>query len=369
MRSAFTLSDRPWRLRPSLLWAVLLGTALGACGGGGSGGTPGGEVPSTGSPVPSAPMPMPTPTPPPTAIVLRAPVLSFNDTGLSVSDGITSNGLWSVATEFGWEFSLDQGRSWTRGTGTWFEVRGDGPKSIWVRARDDAGNTSEIVIVSCVLDTQAPTSVSVIPGLQGVTRVLQLAGLEPGARWEYSFDGQTNWVAGSGPALGILGNDLARLWLRQVDLAGNVSPPQSFMLDAAGADGWHEASGDPLRPSLLAPGTLTLLIHGSVVRGDADYVRWDIPANHRLESVRLVRYQSDDLIAFYALQASSVFDAGFDVSRMLSWGHLGPADLARNVLANVAANQRGAGPMTLWFQQTGPLPTAYVVEVRMQPIP
>lgn len=346
-----------------LLAAVLLA----ACGGGGSDSAPAPTGSPVAAPAPAAaPMPpIPAPTP---GVVLRAPVLSFTDTGLSVTDGITRNGLWSVATDLDWELSLDMGRTWTRGVGTWFEVTGDGPKTIWVRARDDFGNTSEIVVVRCELDTTPPAAVGVSPALQGVTRTLNLAGLEPGARWEYSLDGQTGWTAGAGPALGILGNDLPVVWLRQVDIAGNVSAAQSFALDTVGTPGWHEASGNPLSPSVLTTGTQTLLIHGSVVRGDADYVQWDIPAGQRLESVRLVRYQSDDLIAFYALQRAAVFDAGVDVTRMLVYGHMGPADLSRNVVAGQPAASLAAGPMTLWFQQTGPLATRYAIEVRLQPL-
>jgi len=128
-----------------------------------------------------------------------------------------------------------------------------------------------------------------------------------------------------------------------------------------------EASGDPLQPSTLAPGLQTYLIHGSVVRGDADYVTWDIPKGQKLLSVKLVQYVSEDAIAFYALQRNKVFDAGTDVSRMLVYGHMGPSDLGRNVLANVPKSQLGEGAMTLWFQQTGPLPTKYAIEVVLAP--
>lgn len=84
-------------------------------------------------------------------ITLNPPVLSFNDTGLNVTDGVTQNGLWAVeSTGFDWEFSMGQGLTWTRGWCDSFEVNGDGAKMIWVRARDDAGNTSEIVCVNCV---------------------------------------------------------------------------------------------------------------------------------------------------------------------------------------------------------------------------
>jgi hypothetical protein len=297
------------------------------------------------------------------AVVLKTPVLSFNDTGLNVTDGVTSNGRWGVESQgVDWEFSLDQGGSWTRGSGSSFEVNGDGAKMIWVRARDDAGNTSEIVRVNCVLDTTPPAAVAISGQSEGVTNTFKLSGVEPGARWEYSLDEQSSWSAGKGSALGALGNQLSRVWLRQVDMAGNVSTAQGFDLQNPSILS-HEASGDPLQPSILAAGLQTYLIHGVVMRGDADYVRWDIPKGQQLMSVKLVQYVSEDAIAFYALQPSKVFDAGIDVSRMLVYGHMGPSDLARNVLANVPKSQLGEGPMTLWFQQTGALPTRYAIEV------
>jgi hypothetical protein len=237
---------------------------------------------------------------------------------------------------------------------------------IWVRARDDAGNTSEIVRVNCVLDTTPPAAVAISGQSEGVTNTFKLSGIEPGARWEYSLDEQRSWSAGKGSALGVLGNSLSRVWLRQVDMAGNVSQAQGFDLQNPNVVS-HEASGDPLQPSILAPGLQTYLIHGVVMRGDADYVQWDIPKGQQLVSVKLVQYVSEDAIAFYALQPSKVFDAGENVSRMLVYGHMGPSDLARNVVTNLPKSQLGEGPMTLWFQQTGPLPTRYAIEVIMSP--
>jgi hypothetical protein len=201
---------------------------------------------------------------------------------------------------------------------------------------------------------------------EGVTNTFKLSGIEPGARWEYSLDEQRSWSAGKGSALGALGNGLSRVWLRQVDMAGNASTAQGFDLQNPSVLS-HEASGDPLQPSILSPGLQTYLIHGVVVRGDADYVRWDIPQGQQLVSVKLVQYVSEDAVAFYALQPSKVFDAGIDVSRMLVYGHMGPIDLARNVLANVPKTKLGEGPMTLWFQQTGPLPTRYAIELILSP--
>jgi 4-aminobutyrate aminotransferase-like enzyme len=42
---------------------------------------------------------------------------------------------------------------------------------------------------------------------------------------------------------------------------------------------------------------------------------------------------------------------------------MGPKDLNRNVLQDLAANQLSAGPMTLWFQQTGSDATEYAIEL------
>ena len=201
---------------------------------------------------------------------------------------------------------------------------------------------------------------------EGVTNTFKLSGIEPGARWEYSLDDQRSWSAGQGSALGALGNGLSRVWLRQVDMAGNNSVAQGFDLQNPSVVS-HEASGDPLQPSILAPGLQTYLIHGVVSRGDADYVSWDIPKGQRLMSVRLVQYVSDDAIAFYALQPNRVLDAGFDVSRMLVYGHMGPRDLAGTVLTAVPKSNLSEGAMTLWFQQTGSLPTRYAIEVMLAP--
>jgi hypothetical protein len=373
-------AGRPLRTRLAAkapLALALTGTVwLGACGGGG-GSTSGATTAATAPPVPAA-VPAPAasaPTPPrATAVVLKPPVLSFTDTGLSVSDGITRNGLWSVTSDdLAWEFSLDEGATWVRGVGNSFEVRREGAQMIWVRTRDDLGNTSAVVMVACVLDTTPPAMVAVMPTAQGATRTLQLAGLEAGARWDYALDSQGPWLPGTGASLAVLGNGLSSVWLRQVDVAGNPSMPQAFVLEAPGSEGWHEASGNPLQPSVMASmmtsGNQTLLIHGSVVRNDVDYVRWDVPAQHRLVSVRLVHYQSEDLVAFYALQRAAVFDAGVDVNRMLAYGHMGPPDMLRNVLGGLAPALLGAGPVTLWFQQTGMLATRYAIEVVVQPAP
>jgi hypothetical protein len=266
-----------------------------------------------------------------------------------------------------WEFSLDEGMTWTLGVGTTFEVKGDGAKKIWVRTRDSAGNKSEIIKVSCVLDTMPPAAVTITSQTEGVTNSLKPSGIEMGAKWEYALDSNGPWSQGYGAGLGSLGNGLTNVWLRQVDVAGNASEPQIFNLNSPNILA-HEASGNPLQPSILALGYQTYLIHGVVVRGDADYVQWEIPKGQRLVSVKLVQYVSEDAISFYALQANRIFDAGVDTSKMLVYGHMGPSDLSRNVLANIPKSQLGEGFMTLWFQQTGTQNTQYAIEVVLAPM-
>jgi hypothetical protein len=162
-----------------------------------------------------------------------------------------------------------------------------------------------------------------------------------------------------------LGQGIAQIWLRQVDVAGNTSAVQVIELQSPSLLA-HEVSGNPLQPSVLASGLQTYLIHGVVMRGDADHVRWDMPKGQWLMSIKLVHYISDDF-ASYALQPSTVFDAGMYTSRMLASGQISPSDLNRNVLANMELQGHGEGPMTLRFQQNGTLPTTYALEITLAP--
>ena len=352
---------------PVLTAALTL--CLAACGGGGGTGGDGGASTSTSNTGGGQDF---VSMPPVTERVVRflpKPVLSFTDTGLSVTDGTTRIGAWRVNSPENWEFSFDRGATWIRGQGDTFNVQGDGAKTIWVRAFDNMGNTSEIEMVSCVLDTMPPAAVQAAVVSEDQTRVVRVSGVEDQGQWEYSLDDTRTWLTGTGDSLALMGNALTVLWLRQVDLAGNRSPLERVNLFEPESATWHEASGIALQPSVLSlQQARTVVIHGSVVQGDADYIRWGIPVGQRLKSMRLVHYASPDKIAFFALQRASVFDAGYDVKRMLIYDHMGPQDLNRNVLQDVPPSQLSAGPMTLWFQQTGPQATEYAIELVFQPV-
>jgi len=341
-------------------WLVVSGllAVASACGGGGSSGgdiaspmnTLGGRAPAAGS------------------AILAPPRLSFTDTGLSVTDGVTRTGLWDVASTdgVGWEYSLDFGKNWSRGTGNSFEVMGDGQKTIWVRARDDLGNTSEIVVANCMLDTTAPSAVAAVSAGSQSLRQLSIQGLEPNARWELSINQGNSWISGGGDSLAVSGNSLSSLLLRQIDLAGNPSAPVTVNLGGPGM-GWVEASGNSLLPTPIGSLKQWVLLHGEVVAGDADYFSIEIPSGFRLRSAAFVGYDSTDKIAFFAIQQKAVFDAGFDTGKMLAFGHFGPADLGRNVVANVSAAGLGPGPLTFWIQQTGQLATHYALPLSIEP--
>jgi hypothetical protein len=114
-----------------------------------------------------------------------------------------------------------------------------GANKVGVRQTDVAGNVSTVTTLSFTLDTDLP----VVPGVSLandtgasasdlITRVgtLSLAGVETGARVEYSTNGGTTWWTGFTPAQG-----RNSVTVRQIDVAGNVSAPTTlaFTLDTA----------------------------------------------------------------------------------------------------------------------------------------
>jgi hypothetical protein len=354
----------PSRFRGQRRLLAMLGMVLlAACGGGGGGGgSPGTATSNTGTTgtAPAGGTPAP--------VVLPAPVLSFSDTGVSVSDGLTFNGKWSVSSlldGLGWEYSLDRGRTWIRGEGEGFEVAGDGRKTIWARSFDAFGNTSAIVMTACTLDTTAPMAPQVGTASAAMLPTLRIEGLEAMATWEYSVDEQLTWNPGRGTTLAFAGNAVRRVWTRQRDAAGNPSPAVAAVIDDPAAGGWLEAAGMAMMPSALPLWSGTLVLHGEVSRPDTDFVRFEVPAGQRLRALRLVHYASPDLVAFYALQRGPVFDAGTDVQRMIAWKHLGPSDRSVNLLEAVDAQALGAGFFVLWVNQTGIDLTKYAIEIEI----
>jgi Ca2+-binding RTX toxin-like protein len=169
------------------------------------------------------------------------PILALSsDTGSSNSDGITNNGTVNVTgLEAGasWQYSTSGGSSWLAGTGTSFDLSSGSYNagSIQVRQSDIAGNTSANGQLSAVsIDNSAPTAPSLAlaadtgsSNSDGITNngTVNVSGLEAGASWQYSTNGGSNWLAGTGTSFDLSSGsyNAANIQVRQSDIAGNTS--------------------------------------------------------------------------------------------------------------------------------------------------
>jgi len=179
-----------------------------------------------------------------------APTLSLaQDTGASDTDKVTAIGTIKVSgiePTSTWQFSTGAGTNglpaWRAGVGNSFELAEGSYAAgvVQVRQIDGAGNTEATGLAALSVDN---TVVGPAPRLLHDTGVagddisidgsLQLQGLEPGAKAEFSLDAGDTWHASFVPKEG---DNL--VWARQTDSAGNVSgagPFLPFVLDTHAA--------------------------------------------------------------------------------------------------------------------------------------
>ena len=177
----------------------------------------------------------------PVAGTLKIDLVS--DTGLSSSDLVTSNGT-TLATPasstdvLGYRMSADGGVTWSAWTKTTGSIPAPGADGSWivqVRETTAAGKLQATTSLTFKLDTAALSPTLTLVNDTGtvgdsITRdgSVHAAGLETGARLEYSHDGGSTWQSTFAAQEG-LNNVLAR----QVDVAGNVSVASAlqFTLD------------------------------------------------------------------------------------------------------------------------------------------
>ncbi|MFM7084292.1 MAG: Ig-like domain-containing protein, partial [Hyphomicrobium sp.] len=164
-----------------------------------------------------------------------APILGLSiDSGNLNSDKISNVGTVHVTgLENGasWEYSINGGDTWIVGSGSSFNVSGDGVKTVQVRQTDIVGNVSNAMSYSFTLDTTSSgpqvllSSDTGTLSSDGVTKIggLSLSGLEPGSKVEYSADGGKNWSATFSAIEG-----LNTVLVRQTDSAGNTSNATSY---------------------------------------------------------------------------------------------------------------------------------------------
>ncbi|MFM8539557.1 MAG: hypothetical protein ACKOES_16040 [Planctomycetaceae bacterium] len=155
------------------------------------------------------------------ASVAAPEVHLVRDTGHSAEDRITRDGRLRVDTAPGFraEYSRDGGETWRRG----FRAR-PGGNTVLVRQVDRDGLASPATTFTFTLDRSRPLAprMTVAGGDAPVALAisegsLTVAGIEPGARVEYSVNGRA-WTESLEPRAG---RNLVRV--RQVDVAGNVS--------------------------------------------------------------------------------------------------------------------------------------------------
>ena len=169
------------------------------------------------------------------------------DTGIS-TDKITKESTVTVSgleTGASWTYSLNNGSSWTTGTGTTIPasaITGDGAKSLVIEQIDKSGNISASSSpLTFTLDTTvaAPTiAFAQNTGSAGDTitqnGTMNVSGLEIGAVWKYSLDNAVTWINGSGSSFTLKGDGAKSVVVAQTDVAGNISANSSafnFTLD------------------------------------------------------------------------------------------------------------------------------------------
>ncbi|MEX1058173.1 MAG: Ig-like domain-containing protein, partial [Natronospirillum sp.] len=109
-------------------------------------------------------------------------------------------------------------------------LEGHGGDAVVVTARDEAGNVSESTISPVYVGAPNPVSLEVTSdGGISATGEVTVAGVIPGATWEYSLDGGETWIAGEGDGFILQDGNYADgdIWVRQIDPVGNVSDPSS----------------------------------------------------------------------------------------------------------------------------------------------
>jgi Ca2+-binding RTX toxin-like protein len=178
---------------------------------------------------------------------VSAPNLALqSDSGSSSSDHITNVGtveIGGLESGASWEYSTDNGASWTAGSGTNFTLAGDGPKDVLLHQIDLAGNVSSDASSSFILDTIAPNDVinSVVLKkdgtftLTGTAEPNSLINIYDGATplGSTTPDGTGQWSF----TTGVLSSSVAHNFNSTArDLAGNVGSSGSAIYGTKAAD-------------------------------------------------------------------------------------------------------------------------------------
>jgi hypothetical protein len=155
---------------------------------------------------------------------------------------------------------------------------------------------------------------------------------------------------------------------------------------SAGAATWVEATNGDLSGNRQSPSALDLSLGSNTVTattggGDLEYLRVNLPAGGRLDSLFLRSYAGPDGIAFIGLQQGTTFTvspSAANPANLLGYAHFGSGggDVGTDLLPSMAT-AGGAmgftppltgGSYTFWIQQLG-ASTAYQLDAVVTPEP
>ena len=272
-----------------------------------------------------------------------------SDTGVA-GDGLTKNGMINVSgLEVGasWQWSTDNGANWTAGSGTSVNLSADGTYDVVVRQSDVAGNASSpSAALHVTLDATAPeapglalvadTGSSISDGVTG-NGALVVSGLETGASWEFTTDGATTWVLGSGTGLTLGAEGPFNVAVRQTDTAGNVSAPS--------------ATVSLVRDSTAAAAPALALLVDSGIAGDG-ITNDGTVAISGLEAGATWEYSTDSGATWGLGSGSSLVvavDGTYDLTVRQTdlAGNISPASAALHFTLDTAGTTGGAGNDTI----------------------
>ena len=162
---------------------------------------------------------------------LNAPLVAGNYVRVSLDDGVT----WRTATAAVGSSTFSLGG-----------VTLTGADIMIVRVEDVAGSFSTALNRAYILDTSSATpgkALAFDSGASSIDKitnsgVVTIAGVAEDSTWQYSTNGGTTWINGSGTSLTLNTDGLKNVIVRQIDIAGNISAsstPLTFTLDRVAA--------------------------------------------------------------------------------------------------------------------------------------
>ena len=184
--------------------------------------------------------------------------------------------------------------------------------TVVAKATDTSGNSSETRSIEVTIDATKPVGLAVSlaedTGLadDGVTRngTVNVSGIESGATWEYSLNGGTSWVKGSGSSFNLKDGQYTNILVRQQDNAGNSEivalQPATIIIDNTNPNitGLAISENHSSVSSMTEPGAkVIVMINGKEIAiGEANEVgKFIIPLSPIVRDGETLQFQTVDV--------------------------------------------------------------------------